>query len=171
MLFRRCIYHIPRQSGNEYWERLWAERDIHQLIEIGKKKAWWPVLCELLESLREKELILEAGCGLGQFVHLLVTRLYARTLAASLKARPVVLAVMILIGGLCVVLFSGLNSELAPVEDRGTVMGFAIAPEGATLDYLNSYTLRMDEIYDETPEVVTYMMIMVFTVRKNFFSY
>src|SRR5690606_17346626 len=54
-----------------------------------------------------------------------ITRAYRRALAASLAVRPVVLAVMVLIGGLSVVLYRSLSAELAPVEDRGTVMAFA----------------------------------------------
>ena len=74
MVFRRCIYYMPRQSHRQYWERQWAQREIYRQIEAGPKKAWWPVLCEVLESFDKNELILEAGCGLGQFVHLLHER-------------------------------------------------------------------------------------------------
>ncbi len=109
--------------------------------------------------------------NLGERVLEGLTRLYRQTLVMSLDYRPVVLALMVLIGGLCVVLFRGLATELAPTEDRGVVMGFAIAPEGATLDYLNSYTLKMDEIYGATPEVKTYMMIMGWPTVSNMMSY
>lgn len=71
MLFKRCIYYMPKQTQKAYWEMQWAERDVERLIASGPTKAWWPVLCELLESLDRQALILEAGCGLGQFVYLL----------------------------------------------------------------------------------------------------
>ena len=100
-----------------------------------------------------------------------LTSTYRRTLSMSLNHRPVVLALMVVIAGLSVVLFRGLATELAPTEDRGVVLGFAVAPEGATLDYLNSYTLKMDEIYAETPEVVTTMMILGFPTVSNMMSY
>jgi len=107
----------------------------------------------------------------GERVLEVLTRIYQRSLEASLRMRPVVVAVMLLIGGLSAVLYRGLATELAPVEDRGVVLGFAIAPEGATLDYLNSYTLMMDQIYASTPEVETYMMIMGFPTVSNMMSY
>ena len=50
-------------------------------------------------------------------------------------------------------------------------MAFAIAPEGATLDYLNSYTLHMDRIYAEEPEINTSMMIMGWPTVSNMMSY
>jgi multidrug efflux pump len=100
-----------------------------------------------------------------------LTSTYRRSLTMSLNFRPVILALMILIAALSVVLFRGLATELAPTEDRGVVMGFAIAPEGATLDYLNSYTLKMDEIYAATPEVKTSMMILGWPTVSNMMSY
>jgi multidrug efflux pump len=96
---------------------------------------------------------------------------YRRALVASLAARPVVIAGMIVLGVFSVVLFRGLHSELAPVEDRGTVMAFASAPEGSTLEYLNHYTKQIDEIYLSTPEVVRYMMIMGRPTVTNMISY
>jgi len=96
---------------------------------------------------------------------------YKSALTASLGARPVVIAVMLVLGGLSVVLFNNLNTELAPPEDRGTVMAFASAPEGSTLEYLNSYAWKIDEIYQSTPEVVRYMMIMGRPSVTNMISY
>ena len=37
------------------------------------------------------------------------------------------------------VLFSQLKSELAPIEDRGTIIGIGMAPEGSTIDYTDRY--------------------------------
>jgi len=96
---------------------------------------------------------------------------YRRALVASLGARPIVIAAMLCLGGLSVVLFMGLEQELAPLEDRGNVMAFASAPEGSTLDYLDSYTRKIDEIYQSTPEVERYMMIMGRPTVTNMISY
>ncbi len=97
--------------------------------------------------------------------------IYRRTLRASLTARPIVIVMMLLLGGASAVLLRGLPTELAPMEDRGTVMSFASAPEGATLEYLNSYAWQIDEIYQSTPEVVRYMMIMGRPTVTNMISY
>ena len=96
---------------------------------------------------------------------------YQRGLRGSLEMRPVVIAVMLLIGAASVVLYARLPAELAPPEDRGFVMGFASAPEGATLEYLDKYTQQIDEIYQSTPEMARYMMIMGRPTVTDMISY
>jgi multidrug efflux pump len=85
---------------------------------------------------------------------------YKNLLAASLRNRPLVIAVMGIIAVACWVLFNNLNQELAPREDGGTVIVFAIAPEGATLDYMEHQTLAIEEVYATIPELKRYMIIM-----------
>jgi multidrug efflux pump len=50
-------------------------------------------------------------------------------------------------------------------------MVFAIAPEGATLEYLNNYTKKIDEVYQSIPEMQRYMMIMGRPTVSNMISY
>jgi multidrug efflux pump len=50
-------------------------------------------------------------------------------------------------------------------------MTFANAPEGATLDYLNAYTLKIDAVYKSIPEMQRYMMIMGRPTVSNMISY
>ena len=45
-----------------------------------------------------------------------------------------------------------LQSELAPQEDQGLVIGFATAPEGATIDYTDKYARQMEGILGQVPE-------------------
>ena len=78
---------------------------------------------------------------------------------------------MLLVGSASVLLYRSLPSELAPMEDQGTVMVFANAPEGATLDYLNSYTKKIDEIFRAMPELQRSMMIMGRPTVSNMLSY
>lgn len=68
---RRCVYYMPRQAQKDYWEDRWSERDLERLIEGGPKKAWWEDLGRVLQGIDPQALILEAGCGMGQFVYLL----------------------------------------------------------------------------------------------------
>lgn len=68
---KRCVYYMPKQDATEYWEDIWSARDVQRLIDGGPKKAWWPDLCRLLEQVEPGAVILEAGCGAGQFVYLL----------------------------------------------------------------------------------------------------
>jgi multidrug efflux pump len=77
----------------------------------------------------------------------------------------------LLVSSASVLFYRGLPSELAPMEDQGTVMVFAIAPEGATLDYLNSYTKKIDEVFKSIPEMQRYMMIMGRPTVSNMISY
>ncbi|MCX7065207.1 MAG: efflux RND transporter permease subunit, partial [Proteobacteria bacterium] len=109
--------------------------------------------------------------NLGERILIRTTDLYRNVLAASLRSRPIVLAVMLLVGVASVLFYLSLPSELAPMEDQGTVMVFATAPEGATLDYLNSYTKKIDEVFQTIPEMQRYMMIMGRPTVSNMISY
>src|SRR5690606_32118480 len=55
---------------------------------------------------------------------------YRRLLEGTLRLRPLVVLVGLAVAGAGYVLFTNLNSELAPTEDRGVVIGIGIAPEG-----------------------------------------
>ena len=48
-------------------------------------------------------------------------------------------------------LFSQLKSELAPTEDRGTIVGLGIAPEGSTVDYTDRYVPRIGGDLQDMP--------------------
>src|SRR5690606_3933561 len=60
---------------------------------------------------------------------------YRRWLAGTLRARPLILFLALVVAGLSGLFFSMLRSELAPIEDRGVIMVRGTAPEGATLAY------------------------------------
>jgi multidrug efflux pump len=62
-----------------------------------------------------------------------------------------------LIGGLALFLFAYslfvlLPSELIPVEDRGVAFGIVLAPEGATLEYTDSYVREIERRILPLPE-------------------
>ena len=72
MFFERSIYYMPKQSQIDYWENEWGVRDIEKQVISGKKKAWWPILENILKNeIGDNDLIVEAGCGMGQFVYLM----------------------------------------------------------------------------------------------------
>lgn len=54
---------------------------------------------------------------------------YDRLLKASLRMRPVIVALALVVAAGSVVLFLSLKSETAPIEDRGVIMGMGVAPE------------------------------------------
>jgi multidrug efflux pump len=49
--------------------------------------------------------------------------------------------------------FSGLQSELAPFEDQGTLLGGLKGPEGATIGYVDRYARQAEQIIATVPEV------------------
>ena len=83
---------------------------------------------------------------------------YDRLLKASLRARPLVVALALVVAGGSVVLFLSLKSETAPVEDRGVIMGMGVAPEGSTIDYTARYGLQLEEVLKGIPEIQSYIV-------------
>ena len=71
-----------------------------------------------------------------------LTNGYRWLLRNSLRVRPLVLLIGLGVAGSSYVLFGQIKSELAPTEDRGTIVGIAIAPEGSTIEYTDRYTRR-----------------------------
>ncbi len=88
-----------------------------------------------------------------------VTSGYRRALAAALRHRWVVMTVFALVAGGSFVLLKSLKSELAPVEDRGVILGVFQGPEGATLDYMSKYAQQLEKIYADTKDVERYFVV------------
>jgi multidrug efflux pump len=84
-----------------------------------------------------------------------MNRSYRAMLGATLRARWVVGAVFAVTVVAMGWLFSQLKSELSPVEDRGVFMAFAIAPEGATMQYTDEYMRQVGQIVKSVPEIDT----------------
>jgi multidrug efflux pump len=83
---------------------------------------------------------------------------YRRGLGACLRHRLVVVGVFAVVTALGVVVLTTIKSELSPLEDRGFFLGFMVAPEGATMDYTDSYAKVWEDIYKDVPEVNTYFV-------------
>jgi len=83
---------------------------------------------------------------------------YRRGLAWSLAHRLVVAVVFAAVAGGGAWLFTTIKSELSPLEDRGFFLSIMVAPEGATLDYTNTYSQQWEQIYSEVPEITTYFV-------------
>ncbi len=77
---------------------------------------------------------------------------YQRALSRVLGLRWLVLGFAgVIIAGM-LVLFGLLPKEIAPQEDQGLVIGFATAPEGATIDYTDTYAKKMEAILNGVEE-------------------
>jgi multidrug efflux pump len=83
---------------------------------------------------------------------------YRRALSSCLDHRLVVAGVFVAVAALGTGVFFTLKSELSPLEDRGFFLGFMVAPEGATMEYTDSYAKLWEGMYKEVPEIVTYFV-------------
>jgi multidrug efflux pump len=88
-----------------------------------------------------------------------VTGGYRRSLEAALGVRWLVLLAGAGVAAASVFLFGALKQELAPVEDRGVVLGILVGPEGATIDYTDRYGRRLEEIYARTRDAERYFVV------------
>ncbi|MEN9960241.1 MAG: hypothetical protein RL045_492 [Bacteroidota bacterium] len=74
-----------------------------------------------------------------------LTKAYEGSLASFIKIRWMAWVIMFTLFGIIYALFKyeAIPSELAPLEDRGTLRVNATAPEGATFEYMLNYTDEM----------------------------
>jgi multidrug efflux pump len=84
---------------------------------------------------------------------------YRRLLTAALARRWLVMLAFALVAGANVLLLGALKSELAPIEDRGVIIGVFLGPEGATLDYTDRYATQLEDIYAKTPDIERYFVV------------
>ncbi len=88
-----------------------------------------------------------------------LTEGYRGVLKAALQARWLVMLAFAMVAGSAVFLLGQLKQELAPLEDRGRVIGLFSGPEGATVDYMARYAAQIEAIYAKTADVDRYLVI------------
>src|SRR5437867_3275230 len=81
-----------------------------------------------------------------------VRRGYTRSLRATLRYRPVVLAVWIIVALLIVPFYLFSQQELAPYEDQGFFFGFVQASANSTLDQTKLFADQIHDVYRSFPE-------------------
>jgi len=96
---------------------------------------------------------------------------YRSALSQSLRVRSLVVVVWLLVAAAAFFLWRGLPSELSPIEDRGTVVTFGIAPEGSTIDHTFEYGRRIEAILRDTPNMSTYFLIVGFPSVNNVIAF
>ena len=99
---------------------------------------------------------------LMETLHLGYQRLLRRALAR--RAAVLLTGAAVALGGAG--LFFTLKQELAPVEDRGILIGFMIAPEGATLDYTDRYARAAEGLFTGLPEIRRFFMVVAPGLEK-----
>src|SRR5688572_32056170 len=77
---------------------------------------------------------------------------YSRTLAGTLRFRPVILVLWALVAILTVPFYMFSQRELAPTEDQGFFFGIVQASANSTLDQTKLYTAAIHDVYRSLPE-------------------
>lgn len=93
--------------------------------------------------------------GFALFVHRIFDKVkirYARLLDATLRARPLVIAVWIIASLLCIPLFSMSSTELAPTEDQGVMFGIVEDSSNLNLDQAVFYAEEAERIFSSPEE-------------------
>jgi multidrug efflux pump len=81
-----------------------------------------------------------------------VRRAYERTLAGTLRFRPVVLTLWGIVVALAVPFYMFSQRELAPIEDQGFFWGYVQASGNSTLDQTELFATRMHDVFRSFPE-------------------
>lgn len=81
---------------------------------------------------------------------------YERLLAHTLRRRKTALSFTVLALIATGYLYTLLEKEFLPIEDKGRLFAPLIAPEGATAEYTNEMLMKMEQIIADVPEVAGY---------------
>ncbi len=81
-----------------------------------------------------------------------LSQLYARSVRAALAAPAIVFAAGLATIALAIALFAALPSEYSPPEDRQRVWISVVAPEGASLQYVDQYLRQVEAVVLEEME-------------------
>ncbi len=79
---------------------------------------------------------------------------YGRRLDATLRARPMVYTVWIVVSLLTIPMFTMSAKELAPLEDQGVIFGILDASANSTLDQTSRYAAAANQAFMSVPETV-----------------
>jgi len=77
---------------------------------------------------------------------------YGRRLDATLKARPAIYVVWIVVSLLIIPMFSMSSKELAPTEDQGVIFGIIDAAANSTLDQNSIFAAEANKVFMNIPE-------------------
>lgn len=96
---------------------------------------------------------------------------YKKLLRRVLEMQRAVVAVAIVVGLSCAGFLMLLQQELAPLEDRGTLLVVGQAPQGATLEFSARYAKQIEQIYIDIPEVAGYLVVSGFPQITDLVSF
>lgn len=81
-----------------------------------------------------------------------VRSFYTRTLSRTLRYRPVVLTLWVIVALLMIPFYMFSQKELAPAEDQGIVFSVIQAPANSTLDQTNLFAQQVYDVFHSVPE-------------------
>ena len=96
---------------------------------------------------------------------------YKKLLRRVLEMQRAVVAVAIVVGLSCAGFLMLLQQELAPLEDRGTLLVVGQAPQGATLEFSARYAKQIEQIYIDIPDVAGYLVVSGFPQITDLVSF
>lgn len=79
-------------------------------------------------------------------------RAYSRVLDATLKVRPAIYVLWLLLSLAMIPMFMFSNDELAPTEDQGFIMGIFSSSANATIEQAQSYAEEVNKVFMSVPE-------------------
>jgi multidrug efflux pump len=80
---------------------------------------------------------------------------YTRALSATLRYRPVVLVLWLIVAALIVPFYLFSQRELAPAEDQGVVFSIVQTAPNATIDQTRLFTQQIYDVYRSFPETAS----------------
>ncbi len=117
-----------------------------------------PMMCSRLfkkEEKKESELYLRIENFLDS-----VNNKYKNLLIFALGNVAKVIGILITVVLFGLGIMTQIQSELAPTEDRGVIIGIFFGQEGSSLEYTSKYAQQIEEIYKKTPEIIEYFVIV-----------
>jgi len=96
---------------------------------------------------------------------------YMHLLKMLLQIRLRVVAGIVAVALLGLWLFTSLESELAPTEDTGTIIGIIAGPSSANLNYMDNQIKVMEQIFENIPESRAYVAIGGSPVTSQGFAF
>jgi multidrug efflux pump len=81
-----------------------------------------------------------------------VRRVYTRMLTSTLRWRPVVIVLWLIVAALTVPFYMFTMRELAPAEDQGVVFSYIQAAANSTIDQTKLFTQQVHDVYQSFPE-------------------
>ncbi len=89
-----------------------------------------------------------------------VRRTYGHALSATLRSRPFVYVIWVVVGLMPIPMYVLSPKELAPTEDQGVMFGYVIAPANTTADQNMIYAKAAEDAFLKTPEVDATFQVM-----------